>query len=186
MSIRDARRVASRTDKTLILDGQVSVESIRRAIEALRGITSTVQEVPADQHDVPALTADCGNLNVVYYAPNLSTLHRQHNILHEFSRRFLRHEQIAAGITTNGFSATFLTQTQSLFGRDNSNNDADQTIENPGLSAHFPNQHRTSLTRRSRRVRQSLRLILLVPACTTANVVRLAHARSTSSPDLSF
>lgn len=62
MSIRDARRAAAQANKQLTLEGEVSLESIRRAIEALRGVTITVQEMPVDQHDVPAFTADFGNL----------------------------------------------------------------------------------------------------------------------------
>lgn len=129
MSIRDARRAANQANKALILDGPVSVESIRRAIEALRGITITVQEMLVDQHEVPALTADCGNLKAVYYAPNLSTLHRQHNILHEFSHLILNHEETATGITIQGFSGTFPTQPYKLMGRGSFNDDAEQAAE---------------------------------------------------------
>ncbi len=129
MSIRDARRAANQANKALILDGEVSVETIRKAIEALRGITITVQQMPVDQHDVPALTADCGNLKAVYYAPNLSTLHRQHNILHEFSHLLLNHEETATGITINGFSEMFPTQPRKIMGRGSFNNDAEQAAE---------------------------------------------------------
>ncbi|WP_207346384.1 ImmA/IrrE family metallo-endopeptidase [Arthrobacter sp. E3] len=129
MSIRDARRAANQANKALILGGNVSVETIRKAIEALRGITITVQEMPVDQHDVPAFTADCGNLKVVYYAPNLSTLHRQHNILHEFSHLLLNHEETATGITIKGFSETFPTQPRKIMGRFSFDDDAEQSAE---------------------------------------------------------
>lgn len=129
MSIRDARRAANQANKALILDGEVSVETIRKAIEALRVITITVQEMPVDQHDVPAFTADCGQLKAVCYAPNLSALHRQHNILHEFSHLLLNHEETAVGITISGFSGTFPSQPRKIMGRGSFDDDAEQAAE---------------------------------------------------------
>lgn len=129
MSIRDARRAAAQANKKLILEGNASLESVRRAIEAFRGVTITVQEMPVDQHDVPAFTADCGTLKAVYYAPNLSPLHRQHNILHEFSHLLLNHEETATGITISSFSGAFPGQPRKLMGRGSFDDDAEQAAE---------------------------------------------------------
>jgi len=85
--------------------------------------------MPVDQHDVPAFTADCGTLKAVYYATNLSPLHRQHNILHEFSHLLLKHEETAASITIKGFSGAFPAQPRKLMGRGSFDDDAEQVAE---------------------------------------------------------
>lgn len=130
MSHRDARRAAVRANKALILDGDASLESIQKAVEALRGITIVVSALNIEQHELSALTADYdNNLKVIYYAPQLSLWHRQHSILHEFSHLLLGHEHTAAGINIGEFSRTFPTQPRKLLGRKAFTDDAEQTAE---------------------------------------------------------
>lgn len=130
MSLRDARRAAARANKALILDDEASLESIQKSVEALRGITIIVSAMDIEQHDLSALTADCDpGLKLVYYAPKLSPLHRQHSILHEFSHLLLGHEHTAAGINIGEFSRSFPTQPRKLLGRKSLNDEAEQTAE---------------------------------------------------------
>jgi hypothetical protein len=130
MSHRDARRAAARANKALILDGEASLESIQKAVEALRGITIIISAMDIEQHDLSALTADCDdNLKLVYYAPQLSLWHRQHSILHEFSHLLLGHEHTAAGVNIGEFGRSFPTQPRKLLGRKSFTDDAEQTAE---------------------------------------------------------
>ncbi|MET4004283.1 hypothetical protein ABIB48_003021 [Arthrobacter sp. UYCu511] len=130
MSHHDARRAAVRANKALILDGEASLESIQKAVEALRGITIVISVLDIEQHDLSALTADYyDNLKVIYYAPQLSLWHRQHSILHEFSHLLLAHERTAAGINIGEFSRSFPTQPRKLLGRKSFLDDAEKTAE---------------------------------------------------------
>lgn len=130
MSHRDTRRAAVRANKALILDGEASLESIQKAVEALRGITIVISALDIEQHDLSALTADYDdNLKVIYYAPQLSLWHRQHSILHEFSHLLLAHERTAAGINIGEFSRSFHNQPRKLLGRVSFPDDAEQTAE---------------------------------------------------------
>lgn len=130
MSHRDARRAATGANKALILDGEASLESIQKAVEALLGITIIVSAMDIEQHNLSALTADCDDdLKLIYYAPQLSIWHRQHSILHEISHLLLGHEHTAPGVNIGEFSRSFPTQPRKLLGRKSFTDDAEQTAE---------------------------------------------------------
>ncbi|WP_186760266.1 ImmA/IrrE family metallo-endopeptidase [Arthrobacter alpinus] len=130
MSHRDARRAAVRANKALILDSEASLESIQKAVEALRGITIVISVLDIEQHDLSALTADYDdNLKVIYYATQLSLWHRQHSILHEISHLLLGHEHTAPGVNIGEFSRSFPSQPRKLLGRKSFTDDAEQTAE---------------------------------------------------------
>lgn len=130
MNRRDALRAAARANKALVLDGEASLESIQKAVEALRGITIIVSAMDIEQHDLSALTADCDDdLKLVYYAPQLSFWHRQHSILHEISHLLLGHEHTAPGINIGEFSRSFPTEPRKLLGRKSFPDDAEKTAE---------------------------------------------------------
>lgn len=130
MSHRDARRAAVRANKALILDGEASLESIQKAVEALRGITIVISALDIEQHELSALTADYNDkLKVIYYAPQLSLWHRQHSILHEISHLLLGHEHTAPGINIGEFSRSFPNQPRKLLGRRSFDDDAEQAAE---------------------------------------------------------
>lgn len=117
MSLRDTSLAAIRANKALILEGEVTLKSIKNATEATTSINITVQEIPVGQHNLSAFIAARGDVNDVYSAPKLSPLHRLHNILHEFCYLLLGHEQTAACISITELSSSFPTRTRKLLGR---------------------------------------------------------------------
>jgi hypothetical protein len=89
-----ARAKAEDAEENLNLTEPVSLDSIHRHMEQMRGRPIKI----APMEDVPTDTV-CGfwfsinDFDVILHAPGASAVHRQQIVLHEFAHMILRHRQ---------------------------------------------------------------------------------------------
>jgi hypothetical protein len=89
-----ARARAQEAEESLNLANPVSLDSIHRHMEKLRGRTIKIkpmENVPTDS--VCGFWFSINDFDVILHAPGASSVHRQQIILHEFAHMILRHEQ---------------------------------------------------------------------------------------------
>ncbi len=93
MNYREARKIARTADCRLNLPSEVTLDSIRKAIESSRCQPITIVELPRlTGADVCALWLVLDDQDLIIHAPTRSPWHRQHLILHEFSHMILHHD----------------------------------------------------------------------------------------------
>lgn len=89
-----ARAKAEEAEENLNLTEPVSLDSIHRHMEKMRGRPIRIKPM----EDVPTDTV-CGfwfsinDFDVIFHAPGASAVHRQQIVLHEFAHMILRHQQ---------------------------------------------------------------------------------------------
>ena len=93
MNYRDARKIARKAEHTFGLPGDATLRLIHEILEAQRGRTITVAEVPGlSGTELCGLWLICADRDVILHAPVKSVWHRQQIILHEFSHMILGHD----------------------------------------------------------------------------------------------
>ncbi|MCB5281121.1 hypothetical protein [Arthrobacter sp. ES1] len=89
-----ARARAQEAEESLNLPDPVSLGSIQRHLEELRGRTIKIAPMEGAPTDtVCGLWFGVNDMDVILHAPGASAVHRQQIILHEFAHMILRHEQ---------------------------------------------------------------------------------------------
>lgn len=95
MNYREARKIARKAELAFSLPQDATLDAIHEKLEAQRGRTITVAEVPGlSGTELCGLWLICADRDVVLHAPAKSTWHRQQIILHEFSHMILGHDLI--------------------------------------------------------------------------------------------
>lgn len=100
-----ARARAQQAEENLNLLDPVSLRSIQRHLEELRGrkiVIRAMEGTPTDT--VCGLWFGLDHLDVILHAPAASEVHRQQIVLHEFAHMILRHKQ---EVVSNAYAATF-------------------------------------------------------------------------------
>ena len=93
MNYRDARKVARRAERGLGLPGDATLRFIHAKLEAQRGRTIAIAELPGlAGSELCGLWLICEDQDVILHAPVKSVWHRQQIILHEFSHMILGHD----------------------------------------------------------------------------------------------
>ncbi|WP_437773435.1 hypothetical protein [Arthrobacter sp. KNU40] len=93
MNYRDARKLARKVEHRFGLPGDATLRFIHEKLEAQRGRTITVAEVPGlSGTELCGLWLICADRDIVLHAPVKSNWHRQQIILHEFSHMILGHD----------------------------------------------------------------------------------------------
>jgi hypothetical protein len=89
-----ARAKAQEAEESLNLPDPVSLGSIQRHLERLRGRPIVIKPMPGTPTDtVCGLWFGLDARDVIFHAPGASAVHRQQIILHEFAHMILRHRQ---------------------------------------------------------------------------------------------
>lgn len=93
MNYRDARKLARKAQHSFGLPNDATLNSIHGKLEAQRGRTIIVAEVPGlSGTELCGLWLICADRDIVLHAPVKSIWHRQQIILHEFSHMILGHD----------------------------------------------------------------------------------------------
>lgn len=93
MNFREARKIARKAERSFGLPGDTTLHFIHGKLEAERGRTITIAEVPGlSGTELCGLWLICADRDVILHAPAKSVWHRQQIILHEFSHMILGHD----------------------------------------------------------------------------------------------
>ncbi|UKA60425.1 hypothetical protein [Arthrobacter sp. FW306-2-2C-D06B] len=94
MNYREALQIARKAEHAFGLPHDATLDVIHAKLEAQRGRTITVAEIPGlSGTELYGLWLICADRDVVLHAPAKSLWHRQQIILHEFSHLILGHDR---------------------------------------------------------------------------------------------
>jgi hypothetical protein len=93
MNYREARKIARKAERGFGLPSDATLHFIQGKLEAERGRTITIAEVPGlSGTELCGLWLICADRDIILHAPAKSVWHRQQIILHEFSHIILGHD----------------------------------------------------------------------------------------------